>query len=292
MTKSEVIKKLLPGAKRLNEEYGLHISMTLAQIIQESGWLKNAPGNNFLGIKAPLDKNGNPTVPEEKRQLLKTTEFINGKPQKVYCWFMKYESLEACMERYAKILMLLRYKETRESKDWWDSTNYVRLNGYATSPYYTHSLRKLILAAKLYQYDWKHGYDEPIYPGYNFTWGETFSNVLFDGKKYYRVIEPYEEYWGNVRQLVIRLQTLRFHYGRPIKVERWFSIPSYNAYIGGISDSQHLIALAGDIVKPSNATMGDFIEEAKKTDVTGIGIMTRGLHLDLKKNVLRRIWYY
>ena len=286
MTKSEVIERLLPGARRLNVYYGLHVSMTLAQIIQESGWLKNAPGNNFLGIKWTESQ------PLDRRQLLWTTEFVDGKPKKVQCWFMTYPSLEACMERYAKILLLPRYKETLESKDWWDSTNYVRINGYCTSPYYTNSLRKLILSSKLYEYDWKHDYDEPIYPGYDFTWGETHSNVFFDGKKYYRVIEPYEEDWENVFSIASLIQTIRFHFGKPIKVERWFSIPDYNAYIGGASDSQHKIANAIDFVRPSNATMGQLIEEAKKSNARGIGIMTNGLHLDLKKNAKRIIWYY
>lgn len=286
MKKSEVMERLIPKATNLYVEYGLHISMTLAQIIQESGWLKNAPGNNFLGIKWTESQ------PLDRRQLLWTTEFIDRKSKKVQCWFMTYPSLEACMERYAKILLMDRYKETLSSKDWWDSTNYVRLNGYATSPHYTHSLRKLILSSKLYQYDWKHKYDEPIYPGYNFTWGETFSNVFFDGKKYFRVIEPYEECWDNVEDIATLAQTLRFHFGKPIKVERWFSIPSYNSYIGGVSDSQHLVANAGDFVRPSNATLGQFIEEAKKTKATGIGIMTNGLHLDLKKRAKRSIWVY
>ena len=221
-----------------------------------------------------------------------TTEFINGKPQRVQCWFMTYPTLEACMLRYAKILLLSRYKETLKSKDWWDSTNYVRINGDATSPFYTHSLRKLILSSKLYEYDWIHAYNENIHPGENFDWGETFSNVLFDGRKYYRVIESYEQYWENIKNMATLLQVLRFHFGKPIKVERWFSIPSYNAYIGGVSDSQHLIANAADVVRPSNATMGQIIEEAKKTNARGIGIMKNGLHIDLKKNVKRSIWYY
>ena len=278
MTKQEAINRLLPKANELNQKYGLHVSMILAQIIQESGSLKNAPGNNFLGIKAPAG------TPEDKKQLLWTTEYINGKWQKVQCWFMKYESLEACMDRYAKILLLGRYKQTRESKDWWDSTNYVRLNGYASSPYYTESLRKNILSYKLYQYDWFHKPDEPIFPGYNFTWKETFSNVFFGGKKYYRVIEPYKEYWGNVEKLATQLQIVRFYFGSPMKIERWFSIKDYNSFIGGASESQHLTANGADCIKPANATMAQYLEAVKnKTDIKGIGIGRNYLHLDLRK---------
>ena len=285
MTKQQVIDRLLPKAAELEALWGLHIPMTLAQVINESGWLKNAPGNNFLGIKAPAG------IPEDKKQLLWTYEWTGAKFEKVQCWFMKYDSLEACMDRYAKILLLPRYKQTLESKDWWDSTNYVRLNGYATSPNYTTSLRKLILSYKLYTLDWKHDPDEPIYPGYNFTWKETFSNVVFNGKKYYRVIEPYPEYWDNVTKLATQLQIVRHHFGKPMKIESWFRIAEYNAYIGGASQSQHLTANATDVVRNSN--MADFLKAFEdKTDVTGIGVMKNGLHVDRRKGTKRIYWTY
>jgi hypothetical protein len=284
MTKQEVIDRLLPKANELNALYGLHVSMTLAQVINESGWLKHAPGNNFLGIKAPAG------TPADKKQLLWTYEWTGSKFEKVQCWFMKYESLEACMDRYAKILLLPRYKQTLESKDWWDSTNYVRLNGYATSPAYTTGLRKTILSYKLYQYDWKHAYNEPIFPGFNFTWGEAFSNVFFNGRKYYRVIEPYPEYFDNVEGLAIQLQIVRFHFAKPMKVESWFRIRDYNSYIGGASQSQHLTANAADVVRNSN--MAEFLKAFEdKTDVTGIGIMKNGLHVDRRKGK-RIYWTY
>ena len=53
MTKQEVIDRLLPKAYELHALYGIQIPQTLAQVINESGWLKHAPGNNFLGIKVP-----------------------------------------------------------------------------------------------------------------------------------------------------------------------------------------------------------------------------------------------
>ena len=298
MTKTEVINRLLPKARELNTLYGLHISMTIAQVVRESGWLKHAPGNNFLGIKAPkVKKDGvwilDPKFPIDRAQKLPTWEYINGKWEKNPDWFVKYDSLEDCMDRYAKILMLPRYKQTLESKDWWDSTNYVRLNGYATSPAYTNSLRTDILSNRLYQLDWQHTYNEPINPGSNFTWGETFSNVSFNGKKYYRVIEPYPEYWDNVKKLATQLQIVRFNFGYPIKIDSWFRIPAYNPVIGGAPDSQHLYANAADTIKPFRVTSKNYLDcVLNKTSITGIGIQKSGsLHLDLKK-VKRRIWYY
>lgn len=297
MTKQEVINRLLPKALEIKKIANLFASMTIAQIVLESGWLKYAPGNNFLGIKVPKVKINeeyvpDPKIPKDRIQKLLTTEWVNGVWKKTYDWFMNYASLEDCMDRYVKILELSRYKQTRESKDWWSSTNYVRINGYATSPNYTMSLRKIILENKLYQYDWEHGYNEQIIKNGNFSWGETFSNVFFNGKKYYNVIEPYPEYWNNVVNLAKLIQPIRDKFGRPIKVESWFRIAEYNPIVGGGSDSQHLIANAFDTVKPSNATLQQYLDEVRKTDATGIGIMKRGLHIDLKKNVKRREWYY
>jgi len=287
MTKLEVISRLLPKAVELNELHGLHVSMTLAQVMHESGWLAHAPGNNFLGIKWTAG------LPLDRRQLLWTTEYINGKWVKVQCWFMTYPTLEDCMDRYAKILLLPRYKQTLGSKDWWDATNYIRLNGYAISPAYSDSLRNVILSNKLYEYDWIHAYNEDIIPGGNFTWGETFSAVKYKGKYYKRVIEPYPEYFDNVKGIAVLLQILRYATGSyPIRIASWFRIRDYNSSEDGAADSQHLYANAADPHKSYKVKMGDFVNEAKKTDATGIGIGNGWLHLDKKKNIARRIWYY
>jgi len=301
MNKQEFIEESIYYLTELKKDNPwLLVSMGVAQGGRESGWGKHAPGNNFLGIKAPKIKKGDvwivdPAIPKDRIQKLLTWEWSakEGKFVQVYDWFMNYPSLQACFERYVKIISGSRYKDVRNSKDWWDATNYVRLNGYATSPGYTDSLRSDILSNKLYQLDWKHDYAEPINPGSNFTWGETFSNVFFNGKKYYRVIEPYSQYWDNVKKLAIQLQIVRFNFSYPIKIESWFRIPAYNPIVGGAPDSQHLYANAADTIKPFRVTSKDYLDcVLNKTSITGIGIQKSGsLHLDLKK-VKRRIWYY
>jgi hypothetical protein len=291
MTKQEVINRLLPKAQELKRTFGLHVSMTLAQIVRESGWLQHAPGNNFLGIKAPVDKYGNvlPNIPKDRIQLLWTTEYISGKWEKVQRWFMNYASLEDCMDRYAKILLLPRYKQTLNSKDFWDSTNYVRLNGYASSPVYTDSLRTDILSNKLYQYDWYHKPKDSIET--DFTWDETYSSVRFKGKTYYRIIEPYPNLWDKVFKLAHLLQDIRSAANSPLKINRWFSIPEYNAYLGGVGDSQHLVGLAADCAKPKTWTMQQFFGYVDTTEATGIGVGRAYLHIDARNDV-KRIWYY
>jgi hypothetical protein len=288
MTKTEVINKLTPIIDNLANEHDWITgkeAMVMAQILIESNWLKATHQGNCLGIK------WTPKQPESRKQMLWTKEYVNGKYISVLAPFMTYPSIEDCIESgYIKTLSLARYKQTRESKDWWEATNYIRLNGYATSISYTNTLRNMVLSHKLYELDWQHAYNEPIFPGFNFTWGETFGNVYFNGKKYYRVIEPYPEYWDNVESLAIQLQIVRFHFGKPMKVESWFRIRDYNSYIGGSAQSQHLTANAADVVRNSN--MADFLKAFEdKTDVTGIGIMKNGLHVD-KRPGKRIYWTY
>ena len=276
----------------------LKVSMGVAQGGRESGWGKHAPGNNFLGIKAPKIKKGDtwivdPKIPKDRIQKLLTWEWDNGWVQ-VYDWFMNYPSLEDCFLRYVKILSGSRYKSTRETKDWWDSTMQVRLNGYATSPGYTDSLRTDILQNKLYELDWVHAYNEDIKPGYNFTWGETFSDVYFKGRHYIRVIEPYPELWPNVLKQADQLQVLRFWCGTPIICNEWFRIRDTNSYVGGASQSRHLFADATDMPYPRGKTRSETINFIKtRTSFKGLGyISNKSIHVDTR--IVGKIveWYY
>ena len=87
------------------------------------------------------------------------------------------------------------------------------------------------------------------------------------------------------------LQTCRDHAKAPMTVNRWFSIPDYNAYIRGAKGSQHLYALAADCAKPRTITIGQFFDFVKKSIAIGIGVGKYYLHIDIRKG-LRLIWYY
>ena len=291
MDKQQVLNILKSIAYNLqSKHYWLKgkLSLLLAQIIIESNWLKSTHQGNCLGIKVPKSK----IDIWKNKQLLWTHEWINGKYVKVQCWFMTYPSIEACIESgYIKTLSYARYKETRESIDWWDATNLIRINGYATSPVYTNTLRNLILKQKLYTVDWSYDYNEPIFD--NFIWGETFSNVQFKGKRYYRIIEPPEIYLPNTVDLVRELQLGRNYIGKPFVVNSWYRIGDYNSYIGGVPNSQHRLSNASDIRTPKGLTSYQFYKiMEEKTDCTGYGIGRRYCHFDRKANVKKRIWYY
>lgn len=310
MNKIEVINRLKPILYNLKEKNTWltgKLSMALAQILIESAWLKSSPQNNCLGIKVPkVKKKGiwipSPRIPENRRQLLWTHEWNASKNKyiKVQDWFMTYQSIEACIESgYIKILELSRYKETRDCINWWDSTNYIRINGYATSPTYTDTLRNLILKEKLYTIDWTRDYNWPMM--LNFDWGETFSPVRFKGKTYPRVIEAPKILWPNIVELAKSLQIGREIIDQPFIITpngAWGRITEYNFQCGGALDSQHLYWNAADIYTPKGLTTYQFYKiMLEKTDCPRFGIGSNFLHIDRKKdkdgNLLpETVWNY
>ena len=294
MIKQEVLAKLKPIALNLQSKHSWlkgKLSLLMAQIIIESNWLKSTHQGNCLGIKWTSK------YPESRKQMLQTKEWVKGKYIPVLAPFLTFESIEECIEEgYIRILKLDRYKETRDSIDWWDATNFIRINGYATSPTYTDTLRNLILKEKLYTIDWFHDYNDELTE--NFIWGETFSNVQFKGKRYYRIIEAPKPMWGNIVDLADQLQIGRDYIGKPFVVTRnggWYRITEYNYQVGGAKESQHIIANGVDIYTPRGLSSYQFYKIMEsKTDGTGFGVSekNRFLHFDRKKNVNKRVWYY
>jgi len=294
MTKTEAINTLKPIAYSLRAKHCWlkgKLSLLIGQVLVESSYLKHAPGNNCLGIKWTS------RYPESRKQMLWTKEWIGGKYRPVKAPFVIFDSIEECIEEgYIRILMLDRYRETRKSPDWWEATNYVRLNGYATSPSYTETLRKTILSTRIYEIDWEHDPEEEIVPGLtpNFKRRETYSNVRMGRKTYYRVIEPYPEYDKSVKSLAIQLQKGRDAVGQPFIVTPngcWFRQETYNILAGGAGRSQHKTANAVDIYTPRGLTTYQFYQVMKaSTDCRGFGIGKNFLHIDRRKR--QSLWFY
>jgi len=265
MTRSEAINTLKPIAYRLQSKHDWlrgKLSLLMSQVLCESGNLKHAHGNNCLGIKWTSH------YPESKKQMLWTKEWVDGKYISVKAPFVKFDSIEECIEQgYIRILKLKRYKETRNSVDWWDATNYIRLNGYATSPTYTSTLRKIILSNKLYEMDWRHDPDDELTS--DFTYGETFN-------------------------LAVRVQKVRDKINKPLVVTRyggWYRQPSYNALVGGVSDSKHLTCEAVDLCSPRGYSgHGLYLVFRNNTDIKRYGIASNWLHVDIAEAY--DIWYY
>lgn len=112
MNKSQTIQKLLPGAKLTYERFNILPSITIAQAILETGWLRYFKGNNLFGIK--WTKNCGYEI-----QQLKTHEWINGVKTPMICKFKKYKSIDDSLIDHGKLLAhSKRYKPVLLSKDY------------------------------------------------------------------------------------------------------------------------------------------------------------------------------
>jgi len=146
MKKKEFIEKIKPLSIKAYQEFGILPSLTIAQAICESAWGKKAPGNMLFGIKWTYGCGYD-------WQELWTSEFVNGKYIRVKAKFRKYDSWNESIEDHSKLLMLKRYTPVRECKDYICATEQIRKCGYATSPTYTRTLRKIIEQNKLQEID-------------------------------------------------------------------------------------------------------------------------------------------
>lgn len=147
MNKKDFIKKIKIPAIKAYKKYNILPSLTIAQAICESGWGRSSltsKYNNLFGIKW-TPKCG------YDYQLLWTSEWIKSEKRyvKVRAKFRKYDSWEESIEDHSKLLMLKRYTPVRECKDYLCATEQIRKCGYATSPTYTQTLRKIIEQNKL-----------------------------------------------------------------------------------------------------------------------------------------------
>ena len=143
---------------------GISHLFILAQAGLESGWGKSPIGNNFFGIKVP--KSLVSSTPNEKKQLLRTTEVLSSPNEKhrfpevisitkrtdgkylyiVRDWFMKYDTPEECFTDHANFFFRnKRYAKALEVKtDPYKFAEEVAKAGYATAPNYAESLKTLI----------------------------------------------------------------------------------------------------------------------------------------------------
>ena len=162
MTPKEFINQYKPFALESEKKTGISHLFTLAQAALESGWGERGVGNNFFGIKVP--KNLVSSTPNEKKQLLRTTEVLSSANAVfpkiisikkridskytyiVLDWFRKYDSPEECFTDHAQFFFKnKRYAKALEVKaDPYKFAEEVAKAGYATATNYADSLKKLI----------------------------------------------------------------------------------------------------------------------------------------------------
>lgn len=145
MSPKQFVNSYVIHANEVAELTGVPAVVTLAQAAWESGWSKHAPGFNFFGMKAGSSWTG-------KKQLLWTTEYVNGKSQRVQRWFRAYDSATDAFYDYA-----LNLKNKQNYAKAFNHTNnpelffkYVFEGGYATAPDYYTSVISVMKMIKKY----------------------------------------------------------------------------------------------------------------------------------------------
>ena len=145
--------EMINGAILAQAKYGVPASVTLGQIILESGG--SYPGglsglayndNNLFGIKAGSNWKG-------KTVTYKTTEYGSNGAYQTNATFRKYSTVAESIDDHGKLLASPIYTNKTAGKTNLDE--YVRAMGsvYATSPTYADNLLKIIKSNNLTKYD-------------------------------------------------------------------------------------------------------------------------------------------
>jgi len=134
------------AAEKVSAETGIPAAFILSQAAHESGWgkkqIKNADGSashNLFGIKAGGSWQGATAE-------VMTTEYVDGKPQKVRAKFRAYESAEESFRDWARLMKdSPRYAKVIEQGG--SAKGFavgLQRAGYATDPEYAAKLGRVI----------------------------------------------------------------------------------------------------------------------------------------------------
>ena len=145
------VQSLSATAERVAQDSGIPASFMLGQAGHETGWgkseIKAADGSNsfnLFGIKAGKGWTG-------KVAEITTTEYINGKAQKVTAKFRAYDSYEDSFRDYARLINNSpRYDKAQATARTGSAVAYaseLQKAGYATDPEYARKLSGAINSA-------------------------------------------------------------------------------------------------------------------------------------------------
>lgn len=282
MRQKEFINEIKSLAIKEYKEINILPSLTISQAIIESYWgesLLASKYNNLFGMK------WTPRCGYDYVELW-TSEFVDGKYVRVKARFRKYDSWEESIKDHSKLLQKTRYKSVLKCQNYIEATVQIKKCGYATSPTYTQTLRKIIEIYELYKEDWKMDFNKKLAP--NFKWGEFWSNSKRGIK-----IEPPEKYFDNILKMAKQLQVIRNLLNKPysdknkhkIIIVSGYRTAEWNKICGGANESYHMKGLAVD----TRATRINIVKYAfyilRFTDFNGIGLYKSKnfIHSDLRK---------
>ena len=147
MSTKEVLEKIKPMVIADTKKSGILASLTAAQLILESGWLRSGltvKANNAFGIKGSY---------KGAYYLCKTKEYVGGKYVEVVAKFKRYPDLAASIADHSALLSKSRYRKVKAAKDYMTACREVKAAGYATAPDYDLKLIRLIEQYRLYEWD-------------------------------------------------------------------------------------------------------------------------------------------
>jgi flagellar rod assembly protein/muramidase FlgJ len=137
----DFVSRMSTAAKVASEQSGVHAKLILGQAALESGWGKReilredgTTTHNVFGIKAGASWKGEVVH-------VTTTEYVDGKPQKVKEPFRAYRSYEEAFADYAKLVGTnKRYAEVLDAPTAEVAARRIQKAGYATDPSYADKL--------------------------------------------------------------------------------------------------------------------------------------------------------
>ncbi|WP_283679077.1 glycoside hydrolase family 73 protein [Lentilactobacillus sp. Marseille-Q4993] len=154
LQQKKFIRKIAPTAQRLQGQYNVLPSITIAQAILESQWGESklaSEYNNLFGVKAQNGKHDS--------VYMNTQEFVDGKYITVKARFQVYGSYAESLSDHAKLLAQgtkwnsQQYIDVLQADNYLEAAKALQKDGYATDPAYTEKLISIIKKYKLYQYD-------------------------------------------------------------------------------------------------------------------------------------------
>lgn len=165
LSESQAAAKILELAKEDNQKTGILASVTAAQMILESGYVKTdlAVGAcNCFGMKTTLSNNSwaNSTW-DGKSKYAKITneEYTPGVISKVTADFRKYSCIEDSISDHSAYLLgakngdKLRYAGLKEAKNYTETITIIKNGGYATDSKYIDKICSLVKRFELDKYD-------------------------------------------------------------------------------------------------------------------------------------------
>lgn len=155
LSNDAIVAELGRMAKEDSKKSGILASITCAQAILESGYVRSelaVQANNLFGMKASLSGNTWPSSAWDKTSVYSKTTmeyYSNGFVEEIQADFRRYQSLEESMADHSAYLLGAqsddgpRYKGLSREKDFERAATILLEGGYATDPAYPAKLKKI-----------------------------------------------------------------------------------------------------------------------------------------------------